>query len=59
MESIYALLAVGGMWIAVADDIAAGRWSSIRDNCRKRSISLTPGRDQLDLTPVQITRLNS
>jgi 2-dehydro-3-deoxyphosphogluconate aldolase/(4S)-4-hydroxy-2-oxoglutarate aldolase len=28
------ILAVGGTWIASRDDIAAGRWTAIRDNCR-------------------------
>ena len=28
------VLAIGGTWIATRDDIAAGRWNIIRDNCR-------------------------
>ncbi len=28
------VLAVGGTWIATREDIAAGRWDKIRDNCR-------------------------
>lgn len=28
------VLAVGGTWIATREDIAAGRWDVIRDNCR-------------------------
>ena len=28
------VLAVGGTWIATREDIAAGRWDAIRDNCR-------------------------
>lgn len=29
------VLAIGGTWIATKDDIAAGRWNTIRDNCRE------------------------
>lgn len=29
------VLAVGGTWIARREDIAAGNWDRIRDNCRK------------------------
>jgi 2-dehydro-3-deoxyphosphogluconate aldolase/(4S)-4-hydroxy-2-oxoglutarate aldolase len=29
------VLAVGGTWIARREDIAAGNWDIIRDNCRK------------------------
>lgn len=29
------VLAVGGTWIATKDDIAAGRWDTIRGNCRE------------------------
>lgn len=29
------VLAVGGTWIATKDDIGAGRWDSIRENCRQ------------------------
>src|ERR1022692_3477198 len=32
--ALRAVLAVGGTWIATADDIAANRWNVIRDNCR-------------------------
>ena len=28
------VLAVGGTWIARREDIAAGNWDRIRDNCR-------------------------
>ncbi len=28
------VLAVGGTWLATKDDIAAGRWETIRDRCR-------------------------
>ncbi len=29
------VLAVGGTWLATKDDIAAGRWQKITDNCRR------------------------
>jgi 2-dehydro-3-deoxyphosphogluconate aldolase/(4S)-4-hydroxy-2-oxoglutarate aldolase len=29
------VLAVGGTWLATKDDIAAGRWQNIAENCRK------------------------
>lgn len=32
--ALKAVVAVGGTWIATADDIAAKRWNQIRDNCR-------------------------
>jgi 2-dehydro-3-deoxyphosphogluconate aldolase/(4S)-4-hydroxy-2-oxoglutarate aldolase len=28
------VLAIGGTWVATREDIAAGRWNTIRDNCR-------------------------
>lgn len=28
------VLAIGGTWVATRGDIAAGRWNTIRDNCR-------------------------
>ena len=28
------VLAIGGTWIATREDIAAGRWNAIRENCR-------------------------
>lgn len=33
--SVKTVLAVGGTWIARREDIAAGNWDIIRDNCRK------------------------
>jgi 2-dehydro-3-deoxyphosphogluconate aldolase/(4S)-4-hydroxy-2-oxoglutarate aldolase len=33
--SIQAVAAVGGTWIAKPEDLAAGRWQTIRDRCRE------------------------
>jgi 2-dehydro-3-deoxyphosphogluconate aldolase/(4S)-4-hydroxy-2-oxoglutarate aldolase len=33
--AIETVAAVGGTWIAKRDDLAAGRWSEIRDRCRR------------------------
>ncbi|MGO8750358.1 MAG: bifunctional 4-hydroxy-2-oxoglutarate aldolase/2-dehydro-3-deoxy-phosphogluconate aldolase [Thermoguttaceae bacterium] len=36
------VLAVGGTWLATKDDIAAGRWDKITENCRKVCQLLNP-----------------
>jgi 2-dehydro-3-deoxyphosphogluconate aldolase/(4S)-4-hydroxy-2-oxoglutarate aldolase len=36
------VLAVGGTWIATKEDIEAGRWNIIRDNCR-RAVTVIEG----------------
>ncbi len=33
--SVQSVAAVGGTWIAKAEDLAAGRWQTIRDRCRE------------------------
>jgi 2-dehydro-3-deoxyphosphogluconate aldolase/(4S)-4-hydroxy-2-oxoglutarate aldolase len=33
--AVEAVAAVGGTWIAKKEDLAAGRWTEIRDRCRK------------------------
>jgi 2-dehydro-3-deoxyphosphogluconate aldolase/(4S)-4-hydroxy-2-oxoglutarate aldolase len=36
------VLALGGTWLATKDDIAAGRWDKITENCRKVCQLLNP-----------------
>ena len=33
--AVKAVAAVGGTWIAKPEDLAAGRWQTIRDRCRE------------------------
>lgn len=46
------VLAVGGTWIATRDDIAAGRWDTIRDNCRN-AVAVVEQLKALTASPAQ------
>ena len=50
--SVKAVAAVGGTWIARPEDLAAGRWQTIRDRCREAVEIVRRGEENTKFTGV-------